>query len=458
MKLYDYQIEGIGKMVASKKIINGDQMGLGKTVQTIMSIEKSQAFPCIVVCPASLKYNWQKEIEMWTNHKALILSNETKKSFIYFYQANLVHYFIVNYESISKFFVSENFTQQKFELKDVVFKPEKNFFKSIVFDEAHRLNNPLTRQTKLSYGLSYQKEYCYLLTGTPIVNKVNDLASLLCFVDGINSFGGYTKFLETYQNANSQKLKDLGEKIRLNNLYIRREKSQVLELPEKTRQLLLVEIDNKTEYYTAQNDLAGYLKEYKNKTDKEIRKSMRGEVMVRLSELRQCAARGKMYAVKELIQNCIDNDEKTIIFGVHKEILKSIRDEFKSLYIAGEVSSEQRQAAVEKFQNDENEKTFVLSLKSGGVGLTLTAGRIEIFVEMWWNPATNEQAEDRGHRIGQKRDVHCIYPVAKGTVDEYLWKLVEDKRNVANSVMLSDDEIEWQIIDELINILTDERN
>jgi SWI/SNF-related matrix-associated actin-dependent regulator 1 of chromatin subfamily A len=344
-------------------------------------------------------------------------------------------------------------SRKNLKLKDITFNGYKDFFTSVIFDEGHRVKNVETIQTKLVKGICYNKKYILDLTGTPVLNHVLDIASQLAIIEKIDLFGGYNNFIEKYKDAKKEDLLEL-QKILKENCYFRREKKDLPELPEKTRQKIIVEISNKDEYETALNDLAYYLREYKQKTDDEIKRSLRGEVMVKIGVLKQISARGKIDAVMENIRDLMEQDEKIVLFGHHHEVLNYFKQNvINSVAITGQENSNQRQFSIDSFQNDVNTKVAICSIQSAGVGLTLTAGRITMFIEMGWHPAIMEQAEDRQHRIGQKKDVHCIYFLGKNTIDEWIYDLIEKKREMSDAITGCSEDIEWAIVESVIDLI-----
>jgi SWI/SNF-related matrix-associated actin-dependent regulator 1 of chromatin subfamily A len=212
------------------------------------------------------------------------------------------------------------------------------------------------------------------------------------------------------------------------------------QLPDKTRTYLVVDITNRKEYQDAEADLVKYLREYKQATDDEIMRSLRGEVMVRMSILKQIAARGKIEAAREIVEDITEGGQKIIVFGFLKDVITGLKQTFpKAVTVTGEDNDKEKQMAVDKFQGDEGTKVILLNYRSGGTGLTLTAASDVLFVEFPWTYADCCQAEDRAHRNGQKNAVTCRYLLGRGTIDEYMYKIIQNKKEVANAVTGTDD-------------------
>ena len=166
---YSYQIDGIAFGLQNKRIIIGDEPGLGKTLQSIGIVDIANVYPCLVICPSSLKINWQREFEKFTDKSAIVLSDTTRTTWGYLLSMGVHQVAIVNYESLRKYFVWDiRGGGKSFRLKDVVFCPQIKQFKSIIIDESHRVKDPSAQQTIFTKGLSFEQEYIVLLSGTPI--------------------------------------------------------------------------------------------------------------------------------------------------------------------------------------------------------------------------------------------------------------------------------------------------
>ena len=196
---YEYQREGINFGLQHKRIIIGDEPGLGKTLQSIGIVDTANAYPCLVICPSSLKINWQREFEKFTDKSALVLDNNVRTTWGYLLTMGVHQVAIVNYESLRKYFVWDiKGDGKQFRLKDVVFCPQITAFKSIIIDESHRVKDPSAQQTIFTKGLSVGKDWCILLSGTPVVNRPEDLIAQLSIMNRLNDFGGRAKFVADY--------------------------------------------------------------------------------------------------------------------------------------------------------------------------------------------------------------------------------------------------------------------
>lgn len=401
-ELFPFQRTGVQYILDKKRLIVGDAPGLGKTGTSIAAITAAGAFPCLIICPSSLKENWRREIELWTHRKAMILTDKVRKTWPLFWESKMVDFFIVNYESLKKYFVTD--IQQPLQpdgkkaplrLNHIKFSKRIELFASVVVDESHRTKDIKTQQTKFVKGICAGKEYIVLLTGTPVVNKPKDLVSQLGIIDRIGDLGGYKNFIQWFCEDDNR-WRELNVMLRRTCFY-RREKSDVLkDLPAKIRQAVLCEITTRREYNEALNDLADYLKRYKSATDEEIQRSMRGEIMVRIGILKNISARGKIDDVADYVSDVVAAGEKIILFTHLRDVQQQLKGRFPdAVTIFGEDDMATRQRHVDAFQNNPAVKVIICSIKAAGVGLTLTASSRVAFVELPWHPADCEQCEDR---------------------------------------------------------------
>lgn len=446
---YEYQREGICFGLEHKRIIIGDEPGLGKTLQSIGIVDTANAYPCLVICPSSLKINWQREFEKFTDKSALVLDNNVRTTWGYLLSMGVHQVAIVNYESLRKFFVWDIRGGKQFRLKDVVFNPQIQAFKSIIIDESHRVKDPSAQQTIFTKGLSVGKDWCILLSGTPVVNRPEDLIAQLSIMNRLGEFGGRAKFMADYCTDPKDKtaepavpLSELSRQL-YDTCMIRREKAKVLpQLPDKTRVDLYIEISNYKEYNLAAEDLAAYLQEYTECTDWEIRRKMRMEALVKFMTLRSLATKGKIAQAVDFIRTFLDSGKKLIVFCSLHEIVDELQKVFpRAVTVTGRDSAVNKQASVDAFQNNPNVQLIICSIKAAGVGLTLTAASDVAFIELAWTYADCCQCEDRAHRIGQKDNVTCYYLLGRGTIDHTIYRLIHRKKSIANEIMNADDEI-----------------
>lgn len=452
---YEYQKEGIAYALQHKRCIFGDQPGLGKTLQAIGTVTIAKAYPCLVICPAALKINWQREFKKFAGKNAMILDDRNKASWHRFFETKCCNIFITNYESLKKFFVLKVKEDARFTMKSIEFDPRISLFKSVVIDESHKCKSTKTQQSKFVEGICKGKEYILELTGTPVVNNNTDLIQQLKIMGRLEDFGGYKYFVERFCDGpkQSSNVKELNWRLS-STCFFRREKAKVLtQLPDKSRQYIEVDISNRKEYDKAEADLIQYLRTYKNADDEKVAKALRGEVMVKMGILKAISARGKIKVFSEFIHDVIDGGEKLIVFAYLKEVVQELKKIFpEAVTVTGEDNATQKQTAVDRFQNDPSCKLIILNYKSGGTGLTLTASSRVAFIEFPWTFSDCEQAEDRAHRNGQKNNVNCYYYLGKDTIDKYMYDVIQTKKGIANGVTGTDDVVKENVVDMAMNL------
>lgn len=469
---YHFQAEGVQYALDHKRCIFGDQPGLGKTLQAICAVVKAHkeasvygdTSPTLVICPASLKINWQREFKKFAGKEAIILDNKNAKDWQRYYEMHnaydepIADVFITNYESLKKFFVVGIKPQSRLTLKSITFDKRISLFKSVIIDESHKCKSSKTQQSKFVEGICKGKEWVFALTGTPVVNSNVDLIQQLRVLGRLDDFGGYKKFMERYCDGPkmSSRNKELNYYL-WRNCFFRREKAAVLtELPDKSRQYITTDITNRKEYNDAERDLIAYLREYKHADDEKVLRAMRGEVMVRMGVLKQISARGKIKAVCDFVHDIIDGGEKFILFAYLKEVVEALKKEFPgAVTVTGSDNVAQKQAAVDAFQNDDSVNLIILNYKSGGTGLTLTAASRVGFIEFPWTYADCEQAEDRAHRNGQKNNVNCYYFIGNKTIDRYMYKIIQSKKQIADEVTGTTTQIDEDIVNLTMSLFED---
>jgi SWI/SNF-related matrix-associated actin-dependent regulator 1 of chromatin subfamily A len=469
---YPYQLEGVRYALDNKRCIFGDQPGLGKTMQAICAVVKAhkevkqygETFPTLVICPASLKINWQREFKKFAGIDAIILDDKNRSVWQRYFEMKrpdgepLSPVFIVNYESLKKFFVANIKDHARFTLRSIQFDERVNMFKSIIIDESHKCKSTKTQQAKYVEGICKGKQWIFELTGTPVVNNNTDLIQQLRILGRLDDFGGYKQFVGRYCDGpkQSSNLKELNYRLWC-NCFFRREKQKVLtQLPEKTRQYFTCDITNRKEYDDAERDVLQYLRTYKNASDDKIQRAMRGQIMVKMGILKAIAARGKVKAVSDFIHDIIDGGEKLIMFAYLKEVVDALKREFPdAVTVTGSDNIQQKQIAVDRFQNDDDCKLIILNYRSGGTGLTLTAASRVGFIEFPWTYSDCEQAEDRAHRNGQKNNVNCYYFLGDKTIDKYMYHVIQTKKDIANEVTGTTTQIEEDIVNITLNLFKD---
>lgn len=468
--LREFQKKGVEYALDKKRTFICDEMGLGKTIEALMAIDTANAYPALIVCPASLRLNWQNEIQKWLPNKKIIINGKND-------DINAGDFVITSYDGTKKLIAAAGSTIAA-----------KYLFNSIVFDESHYIKNYKAQRTINATVLAKKVELRLCLSGTPLINRPSELLSQLKILGRLNDFGGFWKFAFKYCRAYKSKwgwdfsgasnLEELNQKLRA-TCYIRRLKSDVLqELPAKQRTILNIELQNRDDYEKAKNNLIAWLKENATKDKKfleaikhlpeekqkieksdraqnTIQRALRAEQLVRIEKLKQLAAEGKLEEVKEWIENFNDSN-KLVVFTTHQHIAQELAKHFKAPMIIGGLSDAQKQAAVDKFQNDESCKLIVCNIKAGGVGFTLTAASNVAFLELGWTSAEHDQAEDRCHRIGQTDSVNCWYLLAQNTIEDKIFALLQKKREIVSKVTDGKSYQNKSVFKELLTYLTKE--
>jgi superfamily II DNA or RNA helicase len=460
-ELLPFQRAGAAYAIRNRRVLIGDEMGLGKTVQSLAVLQALDAFPALVVCPASLKLNWKREAEKWLpGRRVEVLSNGDACDY-------LADVFIINYDILAAGWKNKKMRGVK--LSGHTLALQVLGLKALVLDESHYVKSRDAQRTRACLALASGKELetVLLLSGTPLENRPAELISQLEIAGRLEEFGGLWRFATRYCNVRQTRygldltgaahLDELNEKLRATCMIRRRKQDVLTELPPKRRATVVVELANRAVYEQAEADTIAWLRlqavedgefratlaglsEQERKAAVLLRqseaamKARRAEQLVRISALKQLAAEGKLKAVVEWVETFLESGEKLVLFGYHKSVVKALAEHFGAPVIMGDTSVEDRQAAVDRFQNDPDCRLILGNLQAMGVGLTLTAASNVAFVELGWTPAIHEQANDRCHRIGTRADsVTAWYLLAENTIDEQIAALIEAKRAVVDA-------------------------
>uniref|UniRef100_UPI0026384258 DEAD/DEAH box helicase n=1 Tax=Clostridium sp. TaxID=1506 RepID=UPI0026384258 len=448
--LRDYQVKGYNWLNEISDLglggILADDMGLGKTIQTIALILKNKDKKTLIIAPTALIYNWKNEFDKFTKglnigilHGNLKDRNKVKENFENY---NII---LTTYGTLKN---------------DYDFYKDKTF-DYIILDEAQNIKNSKAKTTEIVKDI---KGKCKIaLTGTPIENNLLELWSIFDFV-----MPGFLyredRFKIEFLNGKEESIKEL--KALISPFILRRLKSEVLdELPDKIEKEYLVPMTNmQKQIYNS------YLKEFK----KDIKESSDNKIVIfsYLTKLRQLCLdpsliieeykeeSAKIKLVKDILIKAKENNKKVILFSQFTSVLKKIggkleKENLEYLYLDGSVKAKDRVNLVNEF-NGGNTNIFLISLKSGGVGLNLTSANMVIHFDPWWNPAVQNQATDRAYRIGQKNVVEVIKLISKDTIEEKIMKLQKEKqeliRNIIDEGNLTGETISSLSKEELINL------
>jgi SWI/SNF-related matrix-associated actin-dependent regulator 1 of chromatin subfamily A len=420
----DHQKESIQKLVENKKFILADDMGLGKTTSTIIAALESGSKKVLIICPATLKINWKREIENYSDKSIYISEGKNFNG-----DADFV---IINYDIIKNFH-----TTKKKENSQIL---DSNF-DLVIVDEAHYIKNATAQRTKLINDLVKKVDRLWLLTGTPMTSRPMDYFNLLSLVDSpvAKNWMAYAiRYCQGYQfNAGGRKIwnvtgaSNLEElRDRTAGLTLRRLKENVLNLPDKI--ITPVYLRLKSKMYEA------IMGEYYDWYDKNPEESKSLTVQfTKLTKIRQVIADEKITQTIELAENIIEQGKKVIIFCNFTDSLEKITEHFGKMAVKlnGTMSKTEKQYSVDQFQENDKIKVFVGNIKAAGVGITLTAAEAVIFNDLSFLPSDHAQAEDRSYRYGQKNNVLVYYPIFENTIEGIIYDILNNKKQVIATVM-----------------------
>ncbi len=434
-----HQKEAIEKLLKNDKFILADDMGLGKTTSTVIASLESGAKRVLIICPASLKINWEREIRNYTEKSVYIC--EGKK----FEDAD---YIITNYD------ILKNFHDPKDKDNSIILKSK---FDLVVIDEAHYVSNAQAQRTKIIMDLTKDIKKLWLLTGTPMTSRPMNYYNILKLIDSpvsqnwmayaIRYCGGYQfrvgnkKVWNVTGASNLEELRD-----RTSRQILRRLKTDVLDLPEKIMTPVYLRL--KSRLY--EGLMGEYYDWYNNRQDESKSLSVQ---FTKLMKVRQVIAEEKISHTIELAENIIEQGKKVIIFSNFTEPLKKIHEHFgkKSVYLDGSTPKPARQDAVDKFQESEKVQVFCGNIKAAGVGLTLTAAEAVIMNDLSFVPAEHSQAEDRAYRYGQKNSVSIYYPIFENTIEGFIYDILDRKKKIIGTVMGDIQETDADIVEQILN-------
>ena len=425
--LMPFQAAGVRYALDRRRVLIGDEMGLGKTIQALAAVQAVNAYPALIVCPATLKPNWQREAQRWLPESVSVgLVNGGRQEAV-IEEADVV---VINYDILGKHL-------------DAI---RGRTWRALVVDEAHYAKNHKALRTKAVKAVAKAVEpngLVLLLTGTPIVNRPQELTTLIDLLGRLPEFGGFWAWLRRVGvergrfglefNGTPAQLEDANRALRQTCL-VRRLKADVLaDLPEKRRATIPIRLS--PEASAAYQEV---LDDYREALDIAREAGGEGGGAVHLTyieKLKQAAARGKLDACCEWINDVLETGEKLVVFAHHQEIQRALLDRYPdAARVVADDSVAVRDVQVQRFQSDPACRLIVVSLKAGGVGITLTAASNVAFLELGWTPGDHDQAEDRCHRIGQRDAVTAWYLLAAGTIEEEIADLIERKRLVVNAL------------------------
>lgn len=466
-KPFEHQIEAFNYGLNNDRWLLGDEMGLGKTKQSIdiaiaKKLQKGYKH-CLIICGVNgLKWNWKNEVATHSNESAHILGQRVKAGKLKVEGNKAKVEDLQNLDKIDSYFLITNVEALRSEeVNNLLIDYCKNgTIGMIICDEVHKMKNPTSQQGKAF--LKLQAETMIAMTGTPLMNTPLDLYIILkwlgyekhafysfkkhhCIMGG---FGGYE--ILGYRN-----LDELEEQ--LDSIMLRRRKDDALDLPEKTYIEEYVELSAKQKqiYDEVTADIKMNIDQIKiapNPLASLIRmRQATGYTGILSSKVQESA---KLDRMEELVEEAVSNGKKVVIFSnwtqMTTPIYERLSKNYKGLVITGETKDDVRQDNVNQFQTDNKIQFMVGTSGAMGTGITLTAGTVVIFLDHPWNRALYDQCVDRCHRVGQKNNITIYNLMAKGTIDERIWELVNKKGAMADALV---DNVNGKISAEVLEYL-----
>ena len=433
--------------------ILADEMGLGKTLQALAFLSLVQG-PSLVVCPSSLLFNWRREAERFAPSLKVLIIEGPERARLFSQISN--HDLVLTSYPL---------------LRRDVDAYRSIAFGAVILDEANHIKNPDTQNAQAAMAL--RGTFRFVLTGTPVENSVRDLWSIMNFLLP-GYLGDRDEFRERYELPISRGSEPERSRLakRLRPVMLRRLKRDVVrELPEKIQQVTFCDLSDEQKELYSKLHVEGRKKLEMLSTERD-RARARMTMLTTLLRLRQacCDLRllgqdanspsGKMDLFLELIEEAVDGGHRVLVFSQFVAMLKLIRVELDHLgieycYLDGQTKDRAR--VVDRFQESSDLPVFLISLKAGGVGLNLSAADTVFHFDPWWNPAVEDQATDRAHRIGQHRVVTSYKLITRGTVEEKILHLQQRKRDVSEAMLESEEPLMNGLsLDEIAELLSGE--
>jgi len=405
-------------------------MGLGKTRQAIVSLRHlTPAGPRLVVCPASVKQNWAREIAfVETDASVLVIEGTAAASLT-------AEWIVINYDILGR------------HIDRLLSVP----WGALVFDEAHYLKNhtsvrsKLARQLTTAAAATTPKLAVQLLTGTPLTSRPRDLFVLLqlvahplgrSFLSFARRYCAAEKGEYGWKTGGASNVDELT--VQLHGVMLRRSKDDVLALPPKLRTWLPVSVAPGTGARAVKKVFELLAdKGSRPPRPRDVESRTRGKLLAFLVEARQALALAKVTSTLDFVRGAIDQGEKVIIFSCFDGPVQQLAKELNStaVVVTGKTPGPMRQVSVDRFQNDEDVRVFIANIIAGGTGLNLTAATQVVFNDLDWVPTNHWQAEDRAYRIGQTRTVNVTYFVARDTIDDFVQAVLETKAALVNAIV-----------------------
>ena len=428
---YPYQAIGVNAIRKfNGRALLADEMGLGKSMQVLWYLEKADCQRAVIVVPASLKVNWQREARKVGLDATLGFGRSGHENFDW----DSTKILVLNYDILKAWLPAL-----------LKWKPDL-----MVLDECHYVQSRTAQRTKAARSLARKTDKLIAVSGTPLTNRPSELWSVLNMLDP-TTYPTFGSFANRYcrpkltpwgwDYSGAQNLKELHTMLSTGSM-LRRLKAAVLkDLPKNSTHLKVLPLSDPKEYEKADKDFANWLGE---QDPEALRRAMRAMAVTRLSQLKRLAGRLKLKPMLEYFDNLLaSSDRKIVVSACHHEIIDALMEHFgeSAVKVDGRMDSKARDNSVRAFMGNKNIRVFVGQLQAAGVGLTLTVASDVYFAEMGWSPGDHTQMADRVHRIGQDRPCTNTYLVAEGTIEEDIAKLLQEKTGVVSSILDGEGEI-----------------
>ena len=443
---YEHQKSGIKFLLTNDGCLLADDMGLGKTYQSIIAALESGVENILIVCPSAVKINWEREIHYFQCYDTTII--EGKKW-------NQAKFTIINYDILKNFHTIPGVTDKDLKEEDICFDAQlllQGNFDLVIIDEAHKLKDPKSIRGAIMKDLCVKHgiDRVWLLSGTPVANRPKDYYNLLKLIKApiadnykfyMQRYCGGKQITTKHKTArgtnkkvwiakDSTNLEELA--IKTKNLYLRRLKTEIGDMPEKT----VVPTYHKFNKRQCR-DYEGLWEEYLEERSRNKKKGVPDRALVELGLLRKFVAMEAISETIDMAENIIEEGHKVIIFCNFTDELMEIQKHFKDRCVIhyGEMSDKDKQKSIDRFQKNNNAQVFIGNIISAGVGITLTEATHVIFNSFDWVPGNNEQAEDRAYRLGQTNNVTVYYQLFEETISIAMWNTLQRKQAVIDIIM-----------------------
>jgi SNF2 family DNA or RNA helicase len=458
-ELRNYQRAAVDWILRNRRVYIGDEMGTGKTLCSLAAVIADGSLPLVVVCPASVKMGWQRQIkkffpDMPDEHIYLCSGRVTKAI------PSDVKIIVINYDILSSWLT----------------RIQHHRYRAVILDEAHFIKSRKAKRTRAAVVLAQGADMRIAMSGTPVTSRPIELVSQLEAIGRMSDMTEGRKawwFIERYcrpfnngygwDTSGSSNLFELNDRLRKTGILIRRRKDDVLaDLPPKERVSIPLDISNRDEYIKVRNSIAYWVRQ-QIETDPEyleaikflpvherqlvfervmrekVARAQSAATITKLSALRQVCMRGKMDAACSWLDDFLTSEEKIVVFCIHREAVNILAERFgdQAVKVIGGMSADARQKAIDTFVNDDNVRIVVANIDAAAEGIDgwqHVCSNVA-FLELTWTPSKHHQAEDRCHRSGQQNPVTCYYLLANQTIDEYLATLIDNKRAVISAIV-----------------------